>query len=479
MNKKMRELMDAMKAKREEAAKYNGGDEKDLDKAASLLDEADELQKEYDNEKRLFEAGKAEIPVDAAAKAVEKAGKGGYDQAVKSFASAIRSCFKSLNEGTASAGGYTVPEEIATKIIELRKAKRSAIDLVDYAVKKTLSGEETYQKRSNVAGFSKVGEGGKIPATGAPEFGRIAWKIDKYAGYMPVTNELLEDSDENIVGIVNEWFAENSRVTGNKLVFATLDERYSKEGAPLPLTIDSIDDIKYALNVVLGQAFKPTSTIVTNDDGLQWLDTLKDNDGNYLLKGNPQDPLAMRLSAGATTVPVDVFPNSDLPTDEANGIPFYIGDLKESAKYYDRKHLSLEASRVAAIGGLNAWEEDLTVYRGIEREDVELKDDEAFVKGYVATGSESGTKITSFAIGSAVGAIDETGKAIAVEVANGTEVTALVATFETNGETVKVGNKVQVSGTTANDFTAPKNYKVTSKNGDSATYAVTVTVASA
>lgn len=479
MNKKMRELMDAMKAKRAEAAKYNDGDDKDLDKAAALLDEADELQKEYDNEKRLFEAGKEAIPDDAADEAKEKSGKGGYAQAVKSFAAAARNGFKSMNEGTPSAGGFTVPEEIVTKIIELRQAKRSAIDLIDYMVKKTLSGEETYQKRSNVAGFSKVGEGGKIPATGTPEFGRIAWKIEKYAGYLPITNELLEDSDENLVSIVNKWFAENSRVTGNKLVFATLDSKYAKDGAPLPLTIDSIDDIKYALNVILGQAFKTTSTIVTNDDGLQWLDTLKDKDGQYLLKGNPQDPLQMRLSAGATTVPVDIFPNSDLPTDPVNGIPFYIGDLKESAKYYDRKQLSLEASRAAAIGGLNAWEEDLTIYRGIEREDVELKDDEAFVKGFVSAGATSGTKILSFFLGEDEGVIDEAEKTIAVEVANGTAVTALVATFETNGETVKVANKIQVSGTTANDFTNPKNYKVTSANGESATYTVTVTVASA
>lgn len=383
MNKKMRELLDAMKAKREEAAKYNSGDEKDIDKAASLLDEADELQKQYDNEKRLFEAGKDAIPDDAAEQAKSKAGKGGRDEAVKSFAKAARSGFKSLNEGTPSQGGYTVPEEIVTDIIKLRQAKFSFIDLVDYTVKKTLSGQETYQKRSHVAGFSPVGEGGKIPATGAPEFGRMSWKIEKYAGYLPITNELLDDTDENLAGTVSEWFADNSRVTANKLIRATLDSKYEGEGAPAPVTINGLDDIKKVLNVTLGQAFKPTSTIVTNDDGLQWLDTLKDNDGQYLLKGNPQDPLQMRLSAGATTVPVKVIPNDDMPSDEAKGAPVYIGDLKESAKYYDRKHLTLEASRVAAIGDLNAWEEDLTIYRGIEREDVELKDEEAFVKGFV------------------------------------------------------------------------------------------------
>lgn len=383
MNKKMRELLDAMKAKREEAAKYNSGDEKDIDKAASLLDEADELQKQYDNEKRLFEAGKDAIPDDAAEQAKSKAGKGGYDAAVKAMASAARSGFKGFNEGTPSQGGYTVPEEIVTNIIKLREDKPSLIDLVDYAAKKTLSGQETYQKRSHVAGFSPVGEGGKIPAVGTPEFGRLKWNIEKYAGYMTITSEVLEDSDENLVAVIMEWFADNSRVTANNLVLAALDSKYKGDGAPATVDIKGLDDIKRVLNVTLGQSFKPTSTIVTNDDGLQWLDTLKDKDDNYLLKGNPQDPLQMRLSAGATTVPVRVIPNVGLPSDEAKGIPFYIGDLKEAAKYYDRKALSIKASDVAVVGDMNAYEEDLTVYRAIEREDVQLKDPEAFVKGFV------------------------------------------------------------------------------------------------
>lgn len=384
MNKKMRELREKIDAKKKEARGYlEDGESKDVDKAAAIADECDALEKEYKTEERLFEGEKDAIPDDAVEQAKSKAGKGGYDVAVKSMAKAARMGFKSLNEGTPSAGGYTVPEEIVTKIIQLRDAKASLIQLGDYTTKKTMSGEETYQKRSSRAGFSKVGEGGKIPATGTPEFGRIAWKIEKYAGYMTITNELLDDSDENLVSVINAWFADNSRVTGNKLVLATLDSKYTGDGAPATVAINGIDDIKKVLNVTLGQAFKPTSKIVTNDDGLQWLDTLKDNEGKYILQPNPADPMKMVLCAGATTVPVEIVPNADLESDAEKGIPFYIGDFKESFKYYDRKALSLMASDVAMVGDLNAFEEDLTVYRAIEREDVQLKDSEAFVKGFV------------------------------------------------------------------------------------------------
>ncbi|MBI5825195.1 MAG: hypothetical protein HZB18_14290 [Chloroflexi bacterium] len=69
------------------------------------------------------------------------------------------------------------------------------------------------------------------------------------------------------------------------------------------------------------------------------------------------------------------------------------------------------------------------------------------------------------------------GTNVAVTVPFGTDVTALVAVFGTNGFSVKVGATNQVSGTTPNDFTAPVTYTVTAVNGSTQNYIVTVTVA--
>ena len=149
------------------------------------------------------------------------------------------------------------------------------------------------------------------------------------------------------------------------------------------VAIASLDDIKKILNVNLGQAFKPTARIVTNDDGLNYLDTLKDKDGAYLLQPNPADPMKLQLCAGSTVVPVEVFPNSDLPTVESK-IPFFVGDLAEAIEFFDRQSLSISTSNQAVVGTLNAFEEDLTIYRAIEREDVQVRDDGAYVYGYVA-----------------------------------------------------------------------------------------------
>lgn len=64
----------------------------------------------------------------------------------------------------------------------------------------------------------------------------------------------------------------------------------------------------------------------------------------------------------------------------------------------------------------------------------------------------------------------------------GSDVTALVATFSTNTgltTSVDVAGTVQVSGTTANDFTAPITYTVTAANSSTRDYTVTQPVAAA
>ena len=161
----------------------------------------------------------------------------------------------------------------------------------------------------------------------------------------------------------------------------------TKEKTP----IATLDDIKKALNVTLGQAFKPTSRIVTNDDGLQWLDTLKNDKGEYLLQPSPADPMQLRLCAGATTIPVTVVPNADLPT-ATDKIPFIIGDLKETVKFFDRNQMSIMASDIASIGTLNAYEMDMTLFRAIEREDCVLKDKEAFVYGEITVAAAAAAR---------------------------------------------------------------------------------------
>lgn len=404
MNKKMRELLTKIETKRNMARGYMEGENKDVEKAKEILDEIKALKEEYEVEKQIFESEKETNKLsDDDAKEVEKKIEDNKEDkeenSTKAFAKAVRGMIdKDLNEGTAVDGGYTVPEDIQTKVERLRETKESLRDLITIKKVSTNSGKETYKTRGQATGFGAVDEGGKIPKAGSPKFSRLSWTIHKYGGYMPVTNELIDDSDANIESLMTEWLADESRMTWNKLILAVIAEKAQVE-------FEGLDDIKKALNVTLGSKFKSTSTIVTNDDGLQYLDTLKDENGRYLLNPDPTDTAKLRLRVGAITVPIKVYSNETIETKTIekgegaskktiNQIPFVIGDLKEGIKGFDRKELSLLPSKVAVVGSgdeqLNAYEEDLTLIRGIEREDVEMRDAQAFVNGYIGIEAVAG-----------------------------------------------------------------------------------------
>lgn len=413
MNKKMREIKAQMDALNEEAKSLF--EAKDYEGAESKVAEIEALEKAYKTAEKLFQGEKEEVTDEVVnkSKSVNK---------VKAFADNIRKIRNTMSEGTNTDGGYTVPEDVSTDIEKLREAKFSLEQLVSVESVSTMSGKRTYKKRSSQTGFNKVGEGNKIGAKATPKYDRYEYSIDKYAGILPTTNELFEDSDANIYNELTEWIADESRVTRNKLIIEQINTKTKTK-------IAGLDGIKEALNVTLGQAFKPTSVIVTNDNGLQYLDTLKDKDGNDILSASPADPMKMVLTAGATTIPVKVIPNADLENENVYTItsdtdivagktyytrtgsagayvytavetpakasissyyevtavqyPFIIGDLKEGIRLFDRKKTNIMTSNTAVAGELNAFDEDLTLFRAIEREDVVVRDADAFVNGYI------------------------------------------------------------------------------------------------
>lgn len=388
MNKKLRELLDKINRKKIEVQNFVTAGK--LDEAQAAKDELNELQKEFDilkdvldpdGDGNLGEGNGSADPVD--------------NDAIHEFANAARNRFQNMNrEGgqTGIDGGYTVPEDIQTRINRWREAEFSLQSLVSTENVTTLSGARTYLKRASHTGFSSVAEAGKIGAKSGPQFERITYTITKYAGYLPVTNELLADSDAAIANLLIEWLGKEDVATRNALVLAAIAQKTAAK-------LTGLDDVKKAINVTLGQIYAGNVTIVTNDDGLNYLDTLKDENGRYLLQPdiNPANPFNMTLAVGARRIPVVVVPNAILATTEASGntpakMPFIIGDLREYARIYDRQQLSIMTSNVANVGSgndaLNAFEEDLTLFRGTMRLDCEVLDAGAIVNGYIEVAGE-------------------------------------------------------------------------------------------
>lgn len=380
MNKKMRELLTKMEEKTKEANSIMAaeGEQKDVAKVNALMDEVDALKEEYKAEERLFDAAKLfESPeVKKAADDKKKL------NAIEEFAKAVRDLAKGMVvEGTDADGGYAVPEDIQTRVIEHKDAMVDLKKFVTVESVSTLSGARTYQKIEDVEGFATVAEAQTIPELANPHFDRIEYVIEKYAGFLPVSNEVLNDANPTrIADVVAKWFAKNSVATTNRLIVAAINTKDAVD-------LKDLDGIRKAVTVTLGQAYKHSAILLTNDDGLNYLDTLKDANQRPLLNPDPTTPNRWTLRMGNVMVPVETVPNKTMKTNEGK-IPFVVGDLKEGIVCFDRESLSILASTTATVGNVSAFGQDLTLFRGIERLDVVVSDDNAFVNGYIVPAAE-------------------------------------------------------------------------------------------
>lgn len=319
--------------------------------------------------------------------------KGLKESSVKTFAEGVRRALKAMTEGASADGGYTVPEDVVNRVYTLIEAEDNMLPYITNTPVTTSSGKRTFKKRAQMTGFTTVAEQAKYPATDQPTFAQIAYTIVKRGGYLPVTLELLEDSDENIASLVIQWLADEGRVTINKKIveLATAGE---------PEKVSDLDGVLKILTVGLGSALRKISTIHTNDSGLLWLVTLKDGMGRPLLQPDPTQPTRMLLAVGAVTVPIKVWDDATLPNTEGGDIPLVIGSLKEGIQRFDRKMLTITRLTEATVGGINLAEQDMVAFKANMRDDYQLRDEDAFVYATVAADAVKGLSLAS-----AVGAV--------------------------------------------------------------------------
>lgn len=379
MNKKMREILAQIQTKTAEAKSLTEGENKDLVKANQIMDEVDSLKEEYETEKRLYEAEKMSGAQNATAPVETETEKEVKDEVAK-FAKAIRQFIrKGLVEGVDEDGGYTVPEDVSTKIEHYKDVDYALEADIDVVTVTTNKGSRTFQKKTTPNKFVDIDENGNISnEIEAPKFERLPYTIQDRAGFMPVSNDLVNDSDANISEIVSEWLGLADVNTTNDKVLAKVAEKAQVD-------LKDINGIKKALNVTLGQAYKNGAKIYTNDDGLNYLDTLEDANKRPLLNPDPTAPAKLQLRCGTTVLNIKVLPNEVFPTTEGK-VPFIVGNLFDYVRKYVRQKKTIKASDVASIGGFNAFAQNMTLLRAIVRDDYRVKDADSIVNGYITLG---------------------------------------------------------------------------------------------
>lgn len=391
MNKKMFDIKTKMKALLTEARilKDNG----DCEKASTKMDEYDALKADLAFETRML-SEQAELTADDTKKAVPAFVLEGEKKpdSDKEFAEAFRKGFPVdkaiMVEGTPASAGYLVPQDIQTRINRYNEVFFDFSEYINVEPVNTNTGSRVYATKANDFAFQQVTETGEIPLTAVPQYEQVTYSIKDYGGIVPVSKNLVNDSDQNITNEITMWLAKGRRGTVNSKVIALIKANTEK-------AITNLDDIRKLLIVDLGGAYNSSSAIYTNDDGIAWLASLKDENKREYLTYNPTEPAKMQLAIGAKVVPVINIPNSVLTsatsgsgTGRTTKIPFFIGDLKAGITCFDREQMTIASSDTATVGSgenqLNAFSQRLILFRACQRMDFKAIDTGAYINGAVS-----------------------------------------------------------------------------------------------
>lgn len=101
-------------------------------------------------------------------------------------------------------------------------------------------------------------------------------------------------------------------------------------------TAANIDDLKKVFNVTLDPALDKQWFV--NQSAFNYLDTLKDSEGRYLLQPNPTAPSGFTL-LGA---PVVLISNKVLPDNIDGTFPVIVGDLSQAIAVFRRNQVTAQ-----------------------------------------------------------------------------------------------------------------------------------------
>lgn len=259
-----------------------------------------------------------------------------------------------------------MPQDIQTAINERKRALNPLSALFHVETVSTNTGSRVYDTQPT-RGFTKVAEMGTISRDDKPSFEQVKYTVEDYALIVPVSNDLLGDTDQNLIAYLSRWLAKKDVITENNLLLALLKELDA--GATAVAPTGALKSIKTIVNTLLDPMIASGASFLTNQTGFNFLDTLEDAQGRPLLQPNPVQPSQYMIGGRAVHVVSDaVLPNAATPTT-----PLYVGDFASFGTLFRRQTMQLDST---TVGG-NAWNTNSTEVRAITRLDAVTTDEDA------------------------------------------------------------------------------------------------------
>lgn len=341
-------------------------EEANTEEERSVVDE--EITK-FTEEKEAHEERKSELETELGElrgkmkeyeKAPEKREKekdmGKRSEEIEEARSAINAFVKS--KGQVREGGFKEADAgilIPVEILAPQEKPEDIVDLKNYV--KNVSVNSASGKYPVIAKsgskMSTVAELEQNPELSKPKISNIDYSIETRRGYIPISQEAIDDADYDVTGLIRDEINDQSRNARNTDIATVLKSATAK-------SVTGLDGLKDLVNKEIKKVY-PVKFIISASLYAE-LDKLKDKNGRYLL----QDSITS--SSGKMLFGKEVIVLDDEMIAGAGELKGFVGDPKSFCAFFDRKQTSVEWVDNQIYGKLLA---------GIVRYDVKKTDADA------------------------------------------------------------------------------------------------------
>lgn len=216
-------------------------------------------------------------------------------------------------------GEVLIPEEI----LQAYKKPIDQVDLKQYVrtVKvNSKNGSLPVIKRAEGT-MNTVEELAANPELAKPTFTEVKYNVKTYRGYVPVSQEVIDDADYDVTGLVAEAINDQTLNTTNKAIATVVKGLTAKE-------VTGVDGLKDLINKEIKKAYNVK--LFVSASLYAALDKLKDKNGRYLL----QDSIT--AASGKMLLGKEVVVLDDDVIAASGEMKGFVGDLAAAVTYFDR-----------------------------------------------------------------------------------------------------------------------------------------------
>lgn len=276
-------------------------------------------------------------------------------------------------ESIPAKGGYLVPTEQMAQIQDLRNEFTQLRDYITVRSTNYTTGTwPTISDQQLV--FQTFAELTDIPE-GDITFGQADYTVEDRGLIIPVSNQLIDDANADIVDICGRELALASVRAENAAVIGHLDTLAGTGGASAP-TISSHKALNEALFKGLNRKFYNNAKIYTNQSGFLFLANLDDGNNRPLFVPDVTQP-DKYMYRGKEIVVIEDSLLENIETGSGSSAhtyaPFFIGNLAEYVWMFERKGMEL------AISTEYLWRKYGTALRGVVRFGTTVYDSNAMI----------------------------------------------------------------------------------------------------